>query len=240
MRLLWSTLQELATTHQTLSESAKSVTESFKQLHDMLIIEEHKITSPILDRVQQAATTMHNIINEIKMINSVFRPSTCTLDRKDIDMELDKVLNQLHHAHHLISSSLDQFIEQTFPIQHSDDAISITDMEVLTLLQRTIEKMNSSHHQLVRRCTLHVDTRTLDSIKDQIRTCYQLLEEENTSYTHGHEGQIMCMSGDSYSIFTPVTDKWSNVIQEKINEIIQVCSSAVYARGNIYVFVMPT
>ncbi|GAM22030.1 hypothetical protein SAMD00019534_052050 [Acytostelium subglobosum LB1] len=232
LKLLWSTLQQLATTHQTLTQSSKNVTEQFKQLHDMLVIEEHKINSTINDRLQQTSTNIHNIINEIKSINSIFKPTSCIVDNEDLDNNIEMITT---------CSSLDQFIEQAFPSistsksQGSTDSMKdITDIELLTLVQSTVQHMNGQY-QLVRPLMSKFDTKRLNGIKDQVRSCFQLLEDSE-NHTHDLDHNVMFIYDNSYTLFSPLTNKWTIVEQEGIDMIYKYGSSAVYARGNVYVF----
>ncbi|GAM22029.1 hypothetical protein SAMD00019534_052040 [Acytostelium subglobosum LB1] len=219
----------------TLTNTSKSVSDYFKQLHDMLVIEEHKINSTINDRLQQTSTNIHNIINEIKNINNIFK-QTVAADNNDDLMETDTDIDIELVKSITSCTSLDQFIEQTYPTTSSSDpVIGITDIELLTLVQRTIQTMNTSQHQLVRPLSVQIDTNRLNDINDQLSLCFQLLEDSD-KYTDELENQVMFINSTSYTLFSPMTNKWTLIGLKGIDNIYQRGSSSVYARGNIYVF----
>ncbi|GAM21863.1 hypothetical protein SAMD00019534_050380 [Acytostelium subglobosum LB1] len=233
LKLLWTNLKQQSTTHQSLIETKNEVTDQFKQLYDLLIIEEHKINSILNDKVQQTSSTIHDIINEIKSINQIFRPSSTSTGVYK-DNEVDAVITQTIRS----CESLDQFIEQTFPTTspglNLDDSITITDNELLTLLQRNVQ-MSNSKHQLTRSIRVDTDTDTLDDIKKQIRSCFQLLEDSD-NFTADLDHHLMCLDNGYYSLFSPMTNKWALVQDEDTSDVESTFQSTVYARGYIYVF----
>ncbi|GAM22064.1 hypothetical protein SAMD00019534_052390 [Acytostelium subglobosum LB1] len=230
----------------------------------MLVIEEHKITSPINDKLQQTSTIIHNIINEIKNINNIFRPIITTTttsttkcsttsddDVLDFDFELDIAMSDIVRS---ITScdSIDQFIDQAIPTQSSTSSSSTTpsscdstqtsvtdnDIELLITIQGIVEAMNTTQHQLVRPCTVEVDTDMLDSIKDHLQSCFRLLDDNDDAekYTHGLDHHVMCIGQDSYSLFNPISNEWTHVRDEGNKNIEYLFMSTVYARGRVYLF----
>ncbi|GAM24404.1 hypothetical protein SAMD00019534_075790 [Acytostelium subglobosum LB1] len=144
LRLLWSTLQRLATTHKSLKDTSKSVTESFKLFHQMLIAEEHRSNAPIIDRLQQTTTSIRDIVKEIKSINNLFRPSTedNTLynDSYADGSEEDDMVHTIASC-----SSMDQYIERSFPAPSSGQSVAVdgliassSDTQVLTMMQNIL------------------------------------------------------------------------------------------------------
>ncbi|GAM21861.1 hypothetical protein SAMD00019534_050360 [Acytostelium subglobosum LB1] len=232
LKLLWITLKQQSTTHQSLIDIKNEVTDQFKQLHDLLIIEEHKINSILNDRVQQTSSTIHDIINEIKSINEIFKPSSGVSDKVDGVNDDNNITQTIRSC-----QSLDQFIEQAFPTTSSginqDVSITITDNELLTLIQRNVQMSTTSKYQLTRSIRLDIDTDTLDDIKKQIPSCFQLLEDTD-KFTADLDHHVMVYKTDEYSLFSPMTNTWTVIKEGGIYN--GAYHSAVYAHGYIYMF----
>ncbi|GAM22108.1 hypothetical protein SAMD00019534_052830 [Acytostelium subglobosum LB1] len=218
----------------TMTESCKNVSDQFKQLHDMLVIEEHRITSILNDKIQQTSSTIHDIINQIKNINTIFKPSSTTCKFNDDDsINDDEIIQSITTC-----SSLDHFTDQTFPTTTSMPSetdsvtINITDIELLRLVQRNINQINSAPHIMTKPVTVDIDTKTLDSIKEQLRSCFQLLEVTE-KYTHDIDGQVMSIDIECYTLYSPITNTWTKV---QNGVVFEYSSTAVYARGNVYLF----
>ncbi|GAM22096.1 hypothetical protein SAMD00019534_052710 [Acytostelium subglobosum LB1] len=80
----------------------------------------------------------------------------------------------------------------------------------------------------------------MDSVKDQLRSLFKLLEPTE-HFTHDLDGQVMCIENGSYSFFTPSTNQWISIQSYKpderpFEEIVDMAMSTVYARGYVYVF----
>ncbi|GAM22097.1 hypothetical protein SAMD00019534_052720 [Acytostelium subglobosum LB1] len=206
----------------------------------MLVIEEHKITSQLNDRLQQTSSTIDNIINEIKSINTLFKhTSTCKFDRDVTDT--DDGHDSLSLAQSITScTSLDQFMDQTFPTTATSTSngseITITDMALLTLVQSNVERMNNVQHLIHRPCTVIINSTIMNSIKEQLSSCFRIYEPYR-KYTHDFDGMIMCIELKAYSLFSPTTHTWTLFEQEHEDVIVSNRGFAhVYARGNIYLF----
>ncbi|GAM22107.1 hypothetical protein SAMD00019534_052820 [Acytostelium subglobosum LB1] len=228
LKLLWSMLQRLSVAHHTMTESCKNVSDQFKQLHDMLVIEEHRITSPLNDKIQQTSSTIHDIINEIKNINSLFSQSTTKTD----DLEINEIIQSIKS-----STSPKEFIDKTFPTTTTtttSTSTEVTDIELLTMIKNHVNQMNTTIHVLTRPYKVVIDQDMIDSVKDEIRSLTKLMEPIE-HFTHDLDGQIMCIENENVSLFSPATNGWTDVDGDSFEKANYFCSS-VYARGHVYVF----
>ncbi|GAM23310.1 hypothetical protein SAMD00019534_064850 [Acytostelium subglobosum LB1] len=225
MKLLWSTLKELATKHQTLTQASKQVTERCKELHELIILQEHRINSQINDRVHQTSSAINDIINEIESINNVFRSSK---NKINDGMEMDNIVQLITS-----STTIDQFIDQSFTSTspNSDQPIEISNSsnELLALVQQSVRLKYESHFKHIPRCLVDIDHDTLDGIKHQLRTCFELLEE-----TAHNRNCLMVISEATISIYSPFSDTWS-LLDHKPKKW-ETSLTSVYARGKVYLF----
>ncbi|GAM22272.1 hypothetical protein SAMD00019534_054470 [Acytostelium subglobosum LB1] len=143
------------------------VTNHFRKLHELLVVEEHKVTSKIKDMVQQSESTIDDIINEIKGINALFKPKC---DSK-IDMDnMDNLVTLITTC-----ETIDQFINQSFTSER-DVPITITDTELLTMTQQCIDRMNTTGYKSTKPHQLEVDDAALGEIKQLLRSCFDLID----------------------------------------------------------------
>ncbi|GAM20138.1 hypothetical protein SAMD00019534_033130 [Acytostelium subglobosum LB1] len=54
-----------------MNDSSNDVTERFRQLHELLVVEEHRIKSPIIDEMKLTAEAIKTVIEEVNSITSV-------------------------------------------------------------------------------------------------------------------------------------------------------------------------
>ncbi|GAM23311.1 hypothetical protein SAMD00019534_064860 [Acytostelium subglobosum LB1] len=224
MKLLWSTLKELATKHQTLTKASKEVTERCKELHELIILQEHKINSQINDRVHQTSSTINDIINEIETINNVFKSSK---NKINDGMEMDNIVQSITS-----STTIDQFIDQSFTSTspNNDQSIEINDTELLTLVQQSTKHMITSQYNVhIPVCQLDIDLDMYDSIKNQLKSCIEFIEE-----TPDHYSRLIILAEDSISFYSPLSKTWSVINHQHIPW--SILTTAVCANDLIFLF----
>ncbi|GAM23309.1 hypothetical protein SAMD00019534_064840 [Acytostelium subglobosum LB1] len=211
----------------SITQASKEVTERCKELHELIMLQEHKINSQINDRVHQTSSAINDIINEIESINNVFKSSKNKIN--DL-LEVDNIFQSITS-----STTIDQFIDQSFtstsmltsPNSDLSIEISISSNELLKLVQQSVRLMNESQYKHIPRYLVVIDHDTLDGIKHQLRTCFELLEETA-------DNRILVISKESMSIYSPMSDTWS-LLDDKPMKWDTTLTS-VYVRGKVYMF----
>ncbi|GAM26870.1 hypothetical protein SAMD00019534_100450 [Acytostelium subglobosum LB1] len=91
--------------------------------------------------------------------------------------------------------------------------------------------------------SVNTNTTKLSSIKRQIEECFELVESTGESDTglandvpHKLDGHIMSMSGNKCSLFSMEACRWTEINGTFNKSLGRVDTSAVYARGSVYVF----
>ncbi|GAM21796.1 hypothetical protein SAMD00019534_049710 [Acytostelium subglobosum LB1] len=203
----------------------------------MLIVEEHRINSPINERLQQCQSSINDIVDEIKTINSIFKLT----NKSDIDMDTTDIdINQSIRE----CTSIEQFIQQSLQTGQDTDPskesteVKITDNELMTLIKGYVQKIGTQY-TVPRPMNMQADLNTVEHIRDQVKSCILLMDAEDVpieKFTHDLDHQVMCIRSETYSFFSPMTNTWTVHEYEGDEYSGDLYTAAVYARGNAYIF----
>ncbi|GAM20117.1 hypothetical protein SAMD00019534_032920 [Acytostelium subglobosum LB1] len=73
LMILYHQLKQLEMTYETLDQSSNDVTEQFRQLHELLVVEEHRIKSPINEEIKRTTEEINSITQEITHLNNLHK-----------------------------------------------------------------------------------------------------------------------------------------------------------------------
>ncbi|GAM19839.1 hypothetical protein SAMD00019534_030140 [Acytostelium subglobosum LB1] len=205
-----------------------------------MMIEEHRANASNVEGLQQTSTTIIDIVNEIKSINNLFRPtpedSPAIIEQPSAEL-IDGIIQTIATC-----TTIDEFIQRTFPAAApmsdggAGDLFPSTDTQLLTMLQLIVTKINNApEFKVVPASKLEIDQGLMSYIKSQIRDCFQELGERE-KFTHDLDSQIMSIGPESMTFFSPMTNTWTDGPDQTFPGIQDFNLSTVYARGHVYLF----
>ncbi|GAM20897.1 hypothetical protein SAMD00019534_040720 [Acytostelium subglobosum LB1] len=216
-------MKEMAMTYTSQDKIKTEVTEHFKQLHDQLIIEEHRINRQLIDEMDKATTTINDIIKELNNIDAIFNCSSIGQYIQSEDSSLvDWIIN---------SNSLEEFISNNVPegpaLLPSDQEVALDDYELLGMYIDALRHIESASYNLPEAYHLEVSSSLLESTRQTLYSCFKLT----------HHYKVFSASLNDTALFDPHTGEWTTIGKgldiETENERSE---SMVYARGNVYMF----
>ncbi|GAM28443.1 hypothetical protein SAMD00019534_116190 [Acytostelium subglobosum LB1] len=218
----------MSTSYQEMNESSCAVTDRFRQLHEFLIVEEHRIKSPIIDQMRHTANAISSIIEEVTSITTVVKPYQSVVIHENND-EIDQLISSINQ-----STSLDQFINHSAN-NHTNHHQSIkhsNDNELLMAIQQCVRlaqvSQDSSYKAMEPSRQVTIDDDMFDVIKRDIKLFFRLLRQ------HEFNNHYFSLTGDSCTLFNPNTSAPYYITGYKPRTTIAY--STVYAKGNVYVF----
>ncbi|GAM20977.1 hypothetical protein SAMD00019534_041520 [Acytostelium subglobosum LB1] len=110
--------------------------------------------------------------------------------------------------------------------------IDINDIELMRLVQVSLKHMISAEYQHIPNCLVNVDHDMTSSIKDQLSSCFEIIDE--AALCNHNKGRIISVGPESTMIYTPSNNVWSIIDETKL--ILLEALNSTYARGNIYSF----
>ncbi|GAM21798.1 hypothetical protein SAMD00019534_049730 [Acytostelium subglobosum LB1] len=93
----------------------------------------------------------------------------------------------------------------------------------------------TADYQMTRACDVGIDQNTLDHIREQVQSCFTLMEMAE-KFTHDLDHHIMYIESDNYSFFSPMTNTWTRIEKDIDGSFSDLHKATVYARGNVYIF----
>ncbi|GAM19456.1 hypothetical protein SAMD00019534_026310 [Acytostelium subglobosum LB1] len=241
---LWKTLQQCASSYQSLEQTNTSITEQFEQLIKVIISQEHNVKAPIREQMDHIQSTMNNIINEINNINHIINPSSLSqisnIDSNDID-EVSQKISSIN-----LYTSIEQYITNTVPTQQqslNDDTgdtmppnVKAKDIELLTMISNHIKHTqqvlyDEATTKRLEANQVRIKVDKLNGVKRQIESSFKLIK---SYYTSGHAILFNLQGGQLLDLESL---HWSP-IDNVFNTSIQGYSTAsiVHAGDSVYVF----
>ncbi|GAM20136.1 hypothetical protein SAMD00019534_033110 [Acytostelium subglobosum LB1] len=216
----------MATSYVKMNESSDAVTERFRQLHELLVIEEHRIKSPIIDQMRCTMDSISTMNQEVTRITTVITSSqeqspnhVNNIDNSD-EMDEDQLIKSINS-----SSTIDQFI------QPNVESINISnDGQLLNAVQHC-ERLASAPTQtsgLEKPRIVHIDNSVNKVIKMNITACVRIIGavEFNNHY--------FAICENVCTMTHP--EKEIDIVIEGYKAREGTPTSAVYARDNVYLF----
>ncbi|GAM19781.1 hypothetical protein SAMD00019534_029560 [Acytostelium subglobosum LB1] len=203
-----------------MDKSCKDVTEQFKELHEYLMVEEHKIMQQLIKRMEEMETVTSEIVKDVIDVNIIL--NKVAPESRDDGKEIGTIIESI-----ATSSSMDEFV-YTLP-QCTQQQGNADGMSILSMIQRVQQSM-TNEHEVIKPLKVNIKTAQIDDIKKQIQTSFVIIDQE----TYG-PGIIITHSGITISMLALKDNKWTS-IKEKWSDRKCAFSSSVYARGHVYVF----
>ncbi|GAM19149.1 hypothetical protein SAMD00019534_023240, partial [Acytostelium subglobosum LB1] len=238
LQLLWTSVQEQAATYKSLNDTRKQINDHFKELHEFLIIEEHKLVSPITQQINETQSSIDNIIDEIRDISALFNLSTnANSNDKNNNEEAEQDVTIIQSC-----TSVREYIDKTCTALTSKDIVTCSDHQLLNQLIESVARIESMPECPVidrfLKVTLQADG--LNLIKKQVQLAYSL-----SNVTDPNEGQLKehRVGGGSVFSYGPTVstlfDPRTGASREINNNGVlmnNVTKCAVYAKDHIYFF----
>ncbi|GAM19457.1 hypothetical protein SAMD00019534_026320 [Acytostelium subglobosum LB1] len=244
LKQLWSTLQQCASSYQSLEQNHSEITSHFEQLIKVIIAQEHKAKKPIIEQMENIQSTINNIIKEINDINQIIDPSSSSSASSLGDLNNNNNNNDQAAVSQVISSitscsSIEQFINSTLvssqtqtetEMSDNDDAHMIVtndDITQLSMIRNHSKYIDQGGYPLpskVEACLVTANVIKLGDIKKQIGACFR-----DVAFS-----QIFSMRNKSLSVLSLESSRWTH--RDTLLPLTHIASSVVHAGNYIYVF----
>ncbi|GAM23170.1 hypothetical protein SAMD00019534_063450 [Acytostelium subglobosum LB1] len=263
-KLLWDTIQALSTTYDELTLTKSVIANQFKELHELLVIQEHKLHSPInteLDKIQSYSKDIVKELIDIHYIVKLSSPpsptSTSTspspshgsfnhVHDDDADTEMDDTSNSTRLMRTIKSSpSLDHFIKVSTE-SNIDMATLSEDIQLLRVVQQSAHTLETSYPlRKIQSSHFEYDRATMDRIKADLQFAFKLCSLPMINAPSGYKGHLITNSNRGVSLFSPqwvpklfpqsVPWTWKDLL-DKETDPYRCFKSMVYGRGNVHIF----
>ncbi|GAM19721.1 hypothetical protein SAMD00019534_028960, partial [Acytostelium subglobosum LB1] len=220
----------MSTSYQILDQSKCDLSEHFRQLHEWLIVEEHRLKAPIVEQLDKVTNSISCITGEIESINSIFNDSVPLSARDDIDTLIKEVATT--------QPTVEQFMNKTFPPRQDDgfESMQISDTQLLTMVQQRIQHIKSPAQSEDYKYTtqLKIHTERLIDVRKQIGRCFENIDLETRAKAEKLHNHMLVVDREGWSLYSLDTRQWVNHPRE--NEKTNVDKAVVYAQGHVYCF----
>ncbi|GAM26780.1 hypothetical protein SAMD00019534_099550 [Acytostelium subglobosum LB1] len=235
---LWKTLQQCATSYQTLERLRSEVTGHFEQLIKVLMAQEHKVKTPINSKMEHIKATMSHIVAELRDINCIINMSHPInhSNNEEQDDETSQLIidtfTKCKSMTELLNNSLCQSNDEK-----DDHKSPLNDDELLSMIdnhiQLTTQWPYGDHYSTLLRepCQVMIDTKNLKDVKDIIESSFTLIQPELNAF----DRHIFSIYENHYSLYSLETKEWTHY-KDQFNQSFNSNNSLVFARGNVYVF----
>ncbi|GAM19150.1 hypothetical protein SAMD00019534_023250 [Acytostelium subglobosum LB1] len=241
LQSLWTSVQEHAAIYKSLSDTRKQIHDYFKELHEFLVIEEHKLMSPVNKQIDETQSSINNIIDEIRDISTLFNLSTNASidnDNHNNDMHVDEHSDKPDNSNSKVESiqsctTLEEFINKTCPATIRD---MVDDHQLLTLVNQGVERIKTDDYAATQPVKVTFDNNRLVEIKQQLRSTYtSTYASSKTSAGLVGSEMIFTISGQGdMKLFDPRSGTVQRI--PVFNNLFSYKSYALYARGHLYLF----
>ncbi|GAM17639.1 hypothetical protein SAMD00019534_008140 [Acytostelium subglobosum LB1] len=217
---LWDMLQQLSFTYSTLDKSIKDVAEHFRQEHEKLRLEEHKMNSPIIEEFKKTRSTMSAIIKEVEDISILFKmvplnsddDLDCHDDGND-DSEIKRINTELVEFIKSSSTTLVDYMKKNFKPVTAREIEHLGDNELMALAQKRLQTINTPHR-----------------LTKALKATFTVKQSQSSSIFSYKAASNHC------GIYSPETGKWTSIDVVGDNEQTNTFSAIVFACDNVYVF----
>ncbi|GAM22299.1 hypothetical protein SAMD00019534_054740 [Acytostelium subglobosum LB1] len=245
LNTLWKTLQQCSTTYQSLERLNDEITAHFEQMIKVLIAQEHKVKTPINVQMELVKSTINNIINEIKDINSIIN-LTHPVDHNNNNNNNNNDSDGLDVYQKIINTitsctSIEQFINIYTPTIVDDDGSRVDDDQLLTMIKNHVEHISMLPYDddstaKLQACQVRIDTNKLNDVKKQIESCFTLIDPTKVNKPKEFDRHVFTFNKDDCSLFSLDTFTWKSTNRVHNRSSSPIFTSTVYARGSVYIF----
>ncbi|GAM20115.1 hypothetical protein SAMD00019534_032900 [Acytostelium subglobosum LB1] len=230
---LWYKLQHLASTYQVLDTSNRYVVNQFMQLHEQLVVEEHKVTSPLIREMDLTHATILEIVKELADIDNIVKVSSngagseimCAPRNGGevvVGMDRDQLAQSIKEC-----NNIETFMEMAFPSTEESEPCS--DHELLTIVQQALKQMDVLSYPDTHQFRIKTDCPKLGDIKRQIQSCFKIIDSHEFHNSTFSFGQHAC------SLFNPAT-QCAIVLKDGFKPRTGILTAMISARESLYVF----
>ncbi|GAM19147.1 hypothetical protein SAMD00019534_023220 [Acytostelium subglobosum LB1] len=250
LQSLWTAVQKQATTYKSLSDTRKLVHDYFKELHELLVVEEHKLVSPVTQQMDEAQVSINNMVDEIGDISELFNLST------QVNNNNQEADNDDHKAEQDVTiiqscTTVKEYIDKTCT-PSTKDMVTCSDYQLLNQLNEGVQRIKCMPEcpviDQVVKVKLQADG--LNTIRRQLQLTYTLINADVVAKktinrkVDGQPKEQPRVEADLVFLYSPsicaLFDPRTGVSREfiNVNQIAISRKCAVYAKGHIYIFGM--
>ncbi|GAM27700.1 hypothetical protein SAMD00019534_108760 [Acytostelium subglobosum LB1] len=198
-----------------------------------------------MDQVKTAINSTINEINDINHIINMVHPPADNATVVDEENDITQVIESIASC-----TSINQFINNQFTNVDADSDNDknnrLSDDELMAMIIRHTQIVNgqeSLDSLSLRYPSYRIDVDKLDDVKKQIESCFYLVQSASPSLPSSaaltpskFDGQIISMRERECSMLSLSKSRWTSNNKTTKNPLGHICTSVVYARGNVYVF----
>ncbi|GAM27752.1 hypothetical protein SAMD00019534_109280 [Acytostelium subglobosum LB1] len=224
----WEHLQSLATSYKIHDAARGQIVDHYRQLHESLVLEEHKKKAPITSEMERTEEAMTSIAKNLDEVHTFFNKANGTGDTVIDTVELIKAITS--------SRTVNQFIKKI----HRDSGegpVEYTDRQLLSMVLKSDQLMSTNKYQPSHTYSTSKREYT-DNLTGVSHTEIEVIGPPTSwMVKHKFTNHIFGFYSNGLAIYDPAKCKWSNVIRNtpQIDRKL-VDRAMVYARNNIYVF----
>ncbi|GAM20121.1 hypothetical protein SAMD00019534_032960 [Acytostelium subglobosum LB1] len=190
LRHLWQQMNKLAMSYQLMNKSSIAVTDQFRVLHELLIAEEHRIKSPIIDEMRRTGDAINSLMEEMSHIVSLTNATAIAqgASANKSDTECNEAVDMDHISQSINSSeSMEQFISRSLGNQ-SINVNTFNDIELLNAVQQLERLAQKSSLTNLKPIRIRTSPTVLESIKQSIKSCFIDLNQCHLIFSHNETG----------------------------------------------------
>ncbi|GAM27680.1 hypothetical protein SAMD00019534_108560 [Acytostelium subglobosum LB1] len=227
---LWQSAQDHVETYKRLGQSCKEVSQHFSEVHDIIVVQEHKLKSQLEQQQSHMASLLSDIIDEVRLKVGGLSFS----DKSDADVE--QLVTNISSC-----TSMGEFMMAAMMANGGDNnkqelTTKCSDIDLLLCAQQHAQRLKKSKNEEKSVVVVQdVQLASLDHFrKNVVDTLAKLTPAVDIPVNH-----IFSANGTTFSLFSMTNSKWTSESIGVSNWIPfdnQTNAHYVYARGVIYWF----
>ncbi|GAM20118.1 hypothetical protein SAMD00019534_032930 [Acytostelium subglobosum LB1] len=185
-------MKHLTTTYQSLDKTSMAMSEQFRKMHELLVIEEHRIKSPIIEEMKRTVDVIKSIMKEVVHLaniqpteNPSASPEVVVRDVEEDDQDI-KVVEEANVD--------DKPEDMTLYAQPKQSILDITDSELFYAIQRCEKQSQTLRYAPTKLLRVEIDESVTDLIKKSIDTCFTLVD------SHKYHSHYVVVASDTCTL----------------------------------------